>query len=73
METNSKAQISLNRMAGFAKRLMTIAQSLPANAALAIISIVKDILNVSFFFISAALATLTEYSLATHQDTAAAR
>jgi hypothetical protein len=39
-------KVSVNRMAGFAKRLMNIAMCLPPNACLAIISIIKEIFNV---------------------------
>ncbi|ELR22289.1 nucleolar complex associated protein, putative [Acanthamoeba castellanii str. Neff] len=43
--SKDKKQVSVNRMAGFAKRLMNIAMCLPPNACLAIISIIKEIFN----------------------------
>jgi len=43
--SKDKKQLSVNRLAGFGKRLMTVSLCLPPNACLAIISIVKDILN----------------------------
>jgi hypothetical protein len=71
-------------MAGFAKRLMNIAMCLPPNACLAVISIVKEILNVRRRLASLAYTTphaplvahllrrLCMNTTAAHEGTAAA-